>query len=49
MVNRGFVMPENADYLSDIKQIVVNCAGQTDVRADVNNTELAACIKKSVR
>ena len=49
VVNRGFVMPENADYLSDIKQIVVNCAGQTDVRADVGNTEFAAAIKKAVK
>ena len=49
VVNRGFVMPENADYLSDIKQIVVNSVDQTNVRADVNNTELAAAIKKAVK
>ena len=49
VVNRGFVMPENADYVGEIRRIVVNCADQTDVRADVNNTELAACIKKSVK
>ena len=49
VVNRGFVMPENADYLSDIKQIVVNSVDQTNVRADVNNTEHAAAIKKAVK
>lgn len=49
VVNRGFVMPENADYVSEIKRIVINCANQTDVQADVDNTELAAAIKKSVK
>ena len=49
VVNRGFVMPENADSLSDINQIVVNTVDQTNVRADVNNTELAAAIKKAVK
>ncbi len=49
VVNRGFVMPENADYIEAIRQIVVNCASQTDVRADVNNTELPAAIKKAVK
>ena len=49
VVNRGFVMPENADYISEIKRIAINCASQTDVRRDVDNTELAAAIKKSVK
>ena len=49
VVNRGFVMPENADYIAEIRQIVVHCAEQTDVRADVNNTELTAAIKKAVK
>ncbi len=49
VVNRGFVMPENADYVSEIKRIAINCVSQTDVRRDVDNTELAAAIKKSVK
>lgn len=49
VVNRGFVMPENADYAYDIKRIVENCARQVDVLGDVNNTELAAAIKKAVK
>ena len=49
VVNRGFVMPENADYVSEIKRIAVNCVSQTDVRRDTDNTELAAAIKKSVK
>ena len=49
VVNRGFVMPENADYIEAIRQIVVSCVSQTDVRADVNNTDLPAAIKKAVK
>ena len=49
VINRGFVMPENADYVSDIRQIVVNCVSQVDVRPDVQNIELSAAIKKSVK
>lgn len=49
VVNRGFVMPENADYAFDIKRIVENCAKQTDIQGDVENTEFAAAIKKSVK
>ena len=49
VINRGFVMPENADYVSDIRQIVVNCVSQVDVRSDVQNIELSAAIKKSVK
>ena len=49
VVNRGFVMPENADYAYDIKRIVENCVRQTDVLGDTANTELAAAIKKAVK
>lgn len=49
VINRGFVMPENADYVSDIKQIVMNCIDRADVRADVSNTEVPAAIKKAVK
>ena len=42
-------MPENADYVSDIKQIVMNCIDRADVRADVSNTEVPAAIKKAVK
>ena len=49
VVNRGFVMPENADYAAEIRRIVVNCANQTDILGDTDNTEFAAAIKKSVK
>jgi len=49
VINRGFVMPENADYATDIKQIVINCASQINVKGDYNNTEFIAAIKKSVK
>ncbi len=49
VVNRGFVMPENADYAAEIRRIVVSCASQVDVRGDVENTELASAIKKQVK
>lgn len=49
VVNRGFVMPENADYAYDIRRIVENCARQVDVLGDTSNTELAAAIKKAVK
>ncbi len=49
IVNRGFVMPDNADYNADIRRIVENCVNQVDVQADVDNTELAAAIKKQVK
>ena len=49
VVNRGFVMPDNADYHADIRRIVENCVNQVDVQADVDNTELAAAIKKQVK
>lgn len=49
VVNRGFVMPNNADYVSDIRRIVENCVEQTDVRADVDSSELTAVIKKQVK
>ena len=49
VVNRGFVMPDNADYNADIRRIVENCVNQVDVQADVDNTELAAAIKKQVK
>ena len=49
VVNRGFVMPENADYNAEIRRIVENCARQTDIPADTDNTEFAAAIKKAVK
>ncbi len=49
VVNRGFVMPENADYNAEIRRIVENCARQTDISADTDNTEFAAAIKKAVK
>ena len=49
VINRGFVMPENADYNADIRQIVINCAAQVDVKSDGENTELKAAIKKAVK
>ncbi|PWM49578.1 MAG: ribonuclease J [Bacillota bacterium] len=49
VVNRGFVMPENADYAAEIRKIVVSCASQTDILGDVDNTEFAAAIKKAVK
>ena len=49
VVNRGFVMPENADYNVEIRRIVENCARQTDITADTDNTEFAAAIKKAVK
>ena len=49
VVNRGFVMPENADYAYDIRRSVENCARQVDVLGDTSNTELAAAIKKAVK
>ncbi len=49
VVNRGFVMPENADYAYEIRRIAENCVSQVDVCGDVDNTELAAAIKKSVK
>lgn len=49
VVNRGFVMPENADYAAEIRRIVVNLADQVDILADTDNTEYAAAIKKAVK
>ena len=49
VVNRGFVMPNNADYNSDIRHIVENCVDQVDVRADTDGSELTAAIKKQVK
>ena len=49
VINRGFVMPENADYASDIRQIVVGCASQVNVRGDRDNTEYKAAVQKSVK
>ena len=49
VINRGFVMPENADYASDIRQIVVGCALQVNVRGDRDNTEYKAAVQKSVK
>ena len=46
---RGFVMPENADYASDIRQIVVGCASQVNVKGDRDNTEYKAAVQKSVK
>lgn len=42
-------MPENADYNAEIRRIVENCARQTDITADTDNTEFAAAIKKAVK
>lgn len=49
VVNRGFVMPENADYAAEIKKIVVNLASQVDICGDTDNSEYPAAIKKSVK
>ena len=49
VVNRGFVMPNNADYNADIRHIVENCVDQVDVRADTDGSELTAAIKKQVK
>ena len=49
VVNRGFVMPNNADYAADICRIVENCVDQVDVRGDLDNSELRAAIKKQVK
>lgn len=49
VVIRGFVMPENADYYAEVRRIVINCASQVDIPADVENTEYAAAIKKAVK
>ena len=49
VVIRGFVMPENADYASEIRRIVEGCARQTDIRGDADNTEFAAAVKKAVK
>ncbi len=49
VVNRGFVMPENADYNAEIRRIVENCAGQVDILRDTDSSELSAAIKKAVK
>ena len=49
VVNRGFVMPENADYAAEIRRIVVGLADQVDIAGDTDNTDYAAAIKKAVK
>ena len=49
VVNRGFVMPENADYAAEIRRIVINLADQVDIAGDTDNTDYAAAIKKAVK
>ena len=49
VINRGFVMPENADYAADIRQVVINCAAQVDIKSDGGNSEFRSAIKKSVK
>ena len=49
VVNRGFVMPENADYNAEIRRIVENCVGQVDILRDTDSSELSAAIKKAVK
>ena len=49
VVIRGFVMPENADSYAEVRRIVIHCASQVDIPADVENTEYAAAIKKAVK
>ena len=49
VVNRGFVMPENADYNAELARIVENCARQVDVLGDTDNTEFAAAVKKAAK
>ena len=49
VVNRGFVMPENADYAAEIRRIVVGLADQVDIAGDTVNTDYAAAIKKAVK
>ncbi len=49
VVNRGVVMPENNDYIAEIKRIVENLTRQVDVLGDTENTEYASAIKKAVK
>ena len=49
VVVRGVVMPENADYIAEIRHIVEGCAERTDIRADADNVEFAAAVKKAVK
>lgn len=49
VVNRGFVMPENADYAAEIKKIVINLASQVDICGDTDNSDYPAAIKKAVK
>ncbi len=49
VVVRGFVMPENADYVAEVKRIAVGCCDRSLVQRDTDNTELAAAIKKAVK
>lgn len=49
VVVRGFVMPENADYIAEVRRIAVNCCDRSLIQRDTDNTELAAAIKKAVK
>ena len=49
VVVRGFVMPENADYIAEVRRIAVNCCDRSLIQCDTDNTELAAAIKKAVK
>lgn len=49
VVLRGFVMPENADYIAEVRRIAVNCCDRSLIQRDTDNTELAAAIKKAVK
>ena len=49
VVVRGFVMPENADYIAEVSRITVGCCDRSLIQRDVDNTELRAAIKKAVK
>lgn len=42
-------MPENADYIAEVRRIAVNCCDRSLIQRDTDNTELAAAIKKAVK
>ncbi len=49
VVARGFVMPEKEDYIEQVISIVEQTAVQTDILADINNTDFTGNIQKAVK
>ena len=49
VVARGFVMSEQEDYIEQVIAVVEQTALQTDIFADVDNTEFSSNIQKAVK